>query len=64
MTVYIVHGLVVGTKYLGEVEAESRDEAEELAWKKFRPSVSLCHACSHQVEDPEINELVIEERDE
>lgn len=54
------HGRVVGGKYLGTVEARSKEEAESLAYGLDEASVSLCHHCSEQCEDPEIDEVICE----
>lgn len=48
-------GRVVGGKYLGEVEAKTRKEAIEKGWEIA--GVHLCHVCSSQVEDAEIDEI-------
>ena len=50
-----ITGRVVGGKYLGEVEAETVNEAEAKGWKLA--SVHLCHVCAKQVEDAEIDEI-------
>lgn len=55
---YRAYGSVVGTKYLGEFEAESEEEAEDLARKDAR--VYLCHHCNKQCECPEIQDITIE----
>ena len=52
-----VYGKVVGSKYLGEVEAETQKEAEEKGLNLNSVFVSLCHRCSEQCEDPEIHEV-------
>ena len=55
MKTYLIHGTVVGSKYLGEVEAETAQEALDIAIKELDFSVSLCHQCSGQCEDGEID---------
>ena len=57
---YNVYGRVVGSKYLGSVEAFSLEEAQELA-DNLPSHISLCHQCSSQIEDPEISKTTIEE---
>ena len=52
------YGAVSGGKYLGEFEAETADAAIILA--EAEASVSLCHQCSSEVEDPEIGEITAE----
>lgn len=64
MPKYRIYGKVVATKYIGEFEAESKEQAEEMAWSDNEACVSLCHQCSSEAEDPEIEELVIEEVEE
>ena len=57
-----VHAKITGSRYLGEVEAKTKEEAEEKAEKLAdENSVSLCHQCSDQIEDPEIESCYVEE---
>lgn len=62
MPKYRVYGVVKATKYVGEYEAETEDDAKDLAWGDAY--VSVCHQCSREIEDPEIEELVVEEVEE
>lgn len=62
MPKFHVHGSVKASKYIGEYEAKTKEEAEEMAWKDAY--VSVCNQCSSQVEDPEIDELIVEEVEE
>lgn len=55
-----VIGAVHASKYLGTVEAETREEAEALA-EKLDQGVSMCHQCATECEDPEIVGLMIDE---
>lgn len=50
-----ITGRVVGGKYLGEVKARTREEATEKGWDLA--GVHLCHVCSKQVEDAEVDEI-------
>jgi len=50
---YHLYATVTGSKYLGEVEADSEAEAIQQA-EELDTHVSLCHQCSGQCEDPEI----------
>lgn len=52
-----VYGVVTGSKYLGEFEANSKEEAEELALQSNEAYVSLCCECSDECEDPEVTEV-------
>lgn len=56
-----VYGAVQGSKYLGEIEAETKEEAEKKAWDLDECCVCLCHHCSAECEDPEIDSIVLEE---
>ena len=58
---YNIYARVVGSKYIGTVDANSPEEAEEKAWKLDECHISLCNQCSSDCEDPEIESLVIEE---
>ena len=49
---------VVASKYLGTVEAETEEEAEDKGLELGTCHVSVCHQCAVQVEDPEITEVV------
>lgn len=60
MAVYNVYGKVVGTKYLGEYEADSEDEAIEKALQEHVGSISLCHQCSSECEDAELDDATAE----
>ncbi len=57
---YRVWAAVSGTKYLGEVEADSPEEAEEKAWDLDSAYVSICHHCSEQISDPDISSIIVE----
>lgn len=52
---YSVTGVVTGSKYLGEFEADSKEEAIALAMESDAISVRLCHQCVEECEDPEID---------
>lgn len=58
---YHVTGAVTGSKYMGEFEADSPEEAIELAMAGEGAHCSVCHHCSSQVEDPEIHEAFADE---
>lgn len=60
MSKYRVSGSVVGVKWIGEFEAGSPEEAEEKAWDSDECNISLCHQCSSECEDGEIDELFVE----
>ena len=53
-------GSVVGGKYLGEVQAKSPEEAIEKAYRDLDSYVSLCHKCSGECENAEIQEIILE----
>lgn len=57
---YSVNASVVGSKHLGVFEAATPEEAEAKALEKAG-HISVCHQCSSEVEDPEINEVFVEE---
>lgn len=44
---------VVGSKYLGEFEANSPEEAIEKALHSDKAWISLCCHCTSECEDPE-----------
>lgn len=51
---WVVTGAVHGSKYLGEYEAETADEAISMALESDAASCHMCHHCSDECEDPEI----------
>jgi hypothetical protein len=59
-----VTGVVTGSKYLGTYEAETEQEAIEMALNSDRAGCSLCHQCTTECEDPEIESAVASETDE
>jgi len=55
---YQCTGVVTGSKYLGEVKADSEEEAKEKAFALESAFIGgLCHECSKECEDPEIHEI-------
>lgn len=58
MAKWAVYGRVIGSKYLGTVEAETQEEAQELG-EAINSSVDLCHQCDEQCEDGEIDEVTV-----
>lgn len=58
------YGVVKGSKHLGKVEAETKEEAEDLAMKLDAAQVSLCHQCADECEDPQVDDVVVEEVDQ
>lgn len=56
-----VTGVVTGSKYLGEVEAATKEEAEAKAFDELDVDCCLCHQCSEECEDAEIQEVYASE---
>mgnify|MGYP000081162469 CR=1 FL=1 len=54
---YLVYATVTGSKYLGTYRASSKKEAIEKAQQN---SVSLCHQCSRECQDPELSKFTAE----
>jgi hypothetical protein len=61
MPKYRVYATVRGTKFIGEFEAASKEEAIEKGLESDECYTSVCYQCAEQVEDPEIDELFAEE---
>ncbi len=55
-----VYGAVKATKYLGEFDGATKEAAIEAAQSGQTNQIVLCHHCSGQCEDPEIDELTAE----
>lgn len=62
MKTYHVYGTVTGSKYLGTVKAENEEEAKEKGLMLPSASVSLCHQCSEECENPEIHHVEVNEK--
>lgn len=52
---------VVGSKFLGIFEAETKEEAEDMGIVSDAASINLCHQCSDECEDAEIDSVEAEE---
>jgi hypothetical protein len=57
MPKFAVHARIVGSKYLGEFEADNADEAIAKAEASGASYVSMCHQCSEECEDPECDKI-------
>lgn len=58
-----VNATVVGGTHMGIFEAETAEEAIDKAWKAHE-GISFCHHCSHQCENPEIENVTADPLDE
>lgn len=62
MGTYRLYAIYTGSKYLGEVEADSAEAAEEMGWEHKELHVGLCHHCAHKIDiNPDANEIQVEE---
>lgn len=62
MAKYEVYGLIKTSKFIGEFEANSKEEAEKMAWDSDEAYVSLCYHCSREfATEIEVTEMVAEE---
>jgi hypothetical protein len=59
MPKFRIYAAVTGTKYLGEFEGKTKEEA--LAEAGREAFVSLCHQCDSECEDAEIHDMTAEE---
>lgn len=50
MPKFAVYGIATGSKYLGTFEAETREEAEDMAANSEANSICLCHQCASEIE--------------
>ncbi len=62
MKTYTITARIVGSKYIGEVEAASPQEALDKATDLPGFGASLCHQCCSECEDPEIDGFTAEHR--
>lgn len=58
---YSIYGSVCGSKYLGDFEANTPEEAKDMALNSEAATVSLCHQCADECEDPEVVDCVADE---
>lgn len=65
MQKFRVYGVIAGTKFLGEFDAENADAAEEMAANCDKNYFSLCHQCAGEIEldDMSASRFVVEKRD-
>lgn len=62
MKKYRVYAIASASKYVGEVEAETVEEAKEKAWEMESCQLdSLCWSCSDSLDLGDIYELQVEE---
>lgn len=61
MKKFHVYAVVTGSKYLGEVDAETKEEAIEKGENLKSVNISICHQCSSECENPEVTEITAEE---
>jgi hypothetical protein len=54
-----VYGVVTGTKFLGVFEANTKEEAIQMASPEA--SACLCHQCDSECQDAEIHDIIAEE---
>ena len=60
MPKFRVSATVTGSKYIGEFEAATAEEAEQMAYDSGEASISLCHQCASECEDPECSKMHVE----
>lgn len=63
MSKYNVYATVTGGAYLGQVEADSKEEALRIADTQIDLSVSFCHQCTKYCENAEITDIQVEEEE-
>lgn len=60
MAKYRAYAVVTATKYIGEFEANSSEEAEQMAWESENAHVSICYHCAKEVDGAELTEMFVE----
>lgn len=50
MPKFAVYGIAHGSKFLGEFEADTEEEAKEMAANSAENHICLCHQCSSEIE--------------
>jgi hypothetical protein len=59
MAKWSVYGAIYATKFLGTFEAETAEQAEQIAMEQ-NGGVSICHQCSGEISDPDIDHCIVE----
>lgn len=65
MKKFRAYAIISASKFIGEIEAENKEQAEDLAWDHencYNPT--LCHHCSYEMDLGDIDEILIEEVEE
>ena len=60
MKKYSVYAVVTGTKYMGDFEAVSEEQAIDLARVSAGADIRFCHQCSRECEDPMAHKFTAE----
>lgn len=55
--VWNVYAQISGGQFIGQVEADTKEQAQELA-DKLEVDTSLCWSCAAKIEDPEVTEII------
>lgn len=58
---YRAHGAVSGSKFIGEFDAETVEEALRIA--EAEAGASFCHRCSGECQDPEVEVVALTDAD-
>jgi len=58
MAKWRAYGKVIGSKYLGTIEANTSKEA--IAKAESMAHVSVCHQCSDEIDSAEIDDIEVE----
>lgn len=56
MPKYRVYGVVIGSKLIGEYEAETPEQAKNMAADSDENYVSLCHQCAKEIDDAQVSD--------
>lgn len=57
---YYCTATVIGSKYLGVFWAETEDDAINMAIQSDEAQINLCHQCSVECEDAEVDDVSAE----
>lgn len=61
MARYAVYGIISASKFIGEFEADSKDEAIAKAQAEGDYHVSICHQCAREIDMGDIYEEQVSE---
>lgn len=61
MKKWLIYATYSASKFIGEYEAETEEEARAKAEEDAPPNVCLCHHCSGEIDIGDVIDLIVDE---